>query len=216
MAGCCDAAECRSKPTPRYRRALGIALALNVALCLVDVLAGMRAGSVSLLADAVDFFGDSANYALSLAAFSLAASWRCRAALLKGFTMGAYGGFILGRVGWGIFQQGVPEAHVMGIVGLIALLANITVAGLLYAFREGDADMRSAWLCSRNDAIGNIAVMLAALDVFGTGTAWPDLAVAALMGSMALLSARKVIQHARHELRALTTSTHTARFGSTA
>ncbi len=215
MAGCCNAPECRSKPSPRYRRALGIALALNLSLFLVEILAGVRASSVSLLADAVDFLGDSANYALSLAAFSFAATWRSRAALLKGFTMGAYGVVILGRTGWGIFQQVVPEAHVMGIVGLIALLANVAVAVLLYTFREGDADMRSAWLCSRNDAIGNIAVMLAALGVFGTGTVWPDLSVAALMGSMALLSARRVIQHARHELRADAPSTHKAVLRST-
>ncbi|MGH8458741.1 MAG: cation transporter, partial [Nevskiales bacterium] len=163
--------------------------------------AGWRADSVSLLADAVDFLGDAANYGLSLFVLAMLPVWRSRAALLKGLTMAGYGLFVLIQAGWNAASGIVPEASIMGAVGLLALIANVSVAALLYAFREGDANMRSVWLCSRNDAIGNVAVMLAAVGVFGTGTAWPDLAVAAGMGLLALTTGRTVIRQARQELK---------------
>jgi Co/Zn/Cd efflux system component len=130
----------------------------------------------------------------------MAMAWRSKAALLKGVCMMAFGFFVLGRAIW-IAQVGiVPEANTMGLIGLLALVANVSVAALLYNYRTGDANMRSVWLCSRNDAFGNIAVMLAAVGVFGTGTAWPDLAVAAGMAVLAIWGGWSVIQHAKFEL----------------
>ncbi|MDP2096103.1 MAG: cation transporter [Hydrogenophaga sp.] len=185
---------------PRWRRALWIALVVNAAMFGVELVAGLQANSVSLLADAVDFAGDAANYALSLAVLSMALVWRSRAALLKGATMFAYGLFVLARAGWLLHSGSVPEPLTMGLVGFVALLANAGVAVLLYAFRTGDANMRSVWLCSRNDALSNLAVMAAALGVFGTGAAWPDLAVAAVMAVLALTAGLSVMRQARAEL----------------
>ena len=156
---------------------------------------------MSLLADAVDFFGDAANYGIALLVLGMALRWRARAALLKGISMGAFGVFVLGRAAWSAASGTVPEPVTMGAIGALALLANVSVAAMLYAWREGDANMRSVWLCSRNDAIGNLAVMAAALGVFGTGSAWPDLVVATVMGGLALSAAHTVIRQARAELR---------------
>jgi Co/Zn/Cd efflux system component len=187
--------------SPRYRRVLWVALVVNVAMFGVELAAGLGSGSVSLLADAVDFFGDAANYALSLAVLGMALAWRARAAWVKGVSMGAFGIFVLGRAAFVATGDSVPEPLTMGLVGVLALAANVGVAALLYAWREGDANMRSVWLCSRNDAIGNLAVMGAALGVFGTGTAWPDLLVAVVMGGLALSASWSVMRQARGELR---------------
>ncbi|HEU4459946.1 MAG TPA: cation diffusion facilitator family transporter [Methylibium sp.] len=187
--------------SPRYRRALWMALAINALMFGIEVLGGMQAGSVSLLADAVDFFGDAANYGISLLVLGMALTWRARAALFKGFTMGAFGVFVLAKAAWSAASGTVPEPATMGAIGALALIANVAVAVMLYAWREGDSNMRSVWLCSRNDAIGNLAVMAAALGVFGTGSAWPDLTVAAIMGGLALAAAWSVVRQARVELR---------------
>lgn len=187
--------------TARYRRVLAAALLINLAMFGVELAGGLRAGSVSLLADAVDFLGDAANYAVSLWVLGMALAWRARAALLKGASMGLFGVFVLGRAAWSAATGTVPEPMTMGVIGLAALLANVAVAAMLWAWRDGDANMRSVWLCSRNDAIGNVAVMGAALGVFGTGTGWPDLIVAAVMGGLALAGARTIIAQARQELR---------------
>ncbi|MBK9130033.1 MAG: cation transporter [Gammaproteobacteria bacterium] len=167
---------------------------------VVEVAGGLKADSVSLLADAVDFLGDAANYSLSLFVLALAPVWRSRTALVKGLTMGGFGIFVLGKAVWSAVAGTVPEPATMGAIGFLALLTNLAVAGLLFTYRNGDADMRSVWLCSRNDAIGNVAVMLAALGVLGTGTGWPDIVVATIMGTLALTAARMVIVHARSEL----------------
>ena len=185
---------------PRWRRALWVALVVNAAMFVVELWAGLQADSVSLLADAVDFAGDAANYALSLAVLGLALSWRSRAALLKGVCMLGYGVFVLLKAGWVLHIGAVPEPLTMGVVGFIALLANTGVAVLLYRFRSGDANMRSVWLCTRNDALSNVAVMLAAAGVFGTGSAWPDLAVAAVIATLALSAGWQVVRQARAEL----------------
>ena len=185
---------------PRWRRALWIALVVNAAMFGVELVAGLQANSVSLLADAVDFAGDAVNYALSLAVLSMALVWRSRAALVKGATMFAYGMFVLARAGWLLHSGSVPEPLTMGVVGFVALLANAGVAVLLYAFRTGDANMRSVWLCSRNDALSNLAVIAAALGVLGTGSALPDLAVAAVMAVLALTAGFSVMRQARTEL----------------
>jgi Co/Zn/Cd efflux system component len=179
---------------------LWTALVINVVMFVVELAAGLRADSVSLLADAVDFFGDALNYGVSLLVLGMALRWRARAALLKGLTMGIFGVLVLGKSAWTIASGSVPEPITMGAIGSLALLANVSVALMLYAWREGDANMRSVWLCSRNDAISNLAVMAAAVGVFGTGSAWPDLAVAAVMAVLALTAARSVLAQARLEL----------------
>jgi len=203
-----DNADTSQPIDPRWRRALWIALAVNATMFFVELLAGLQANSVSLLADAVDFAGDAANYALSLAVLSMALVWRSRAAWIKGVTMFAYGVFVLARAGWMLHAGSVPEPLTMGVVGAIALLANAGVAVLLYAFRTGDANMRSVWLCSRNDALSNVAVMLAALGVFGTGSAWPDLAVAGVMAALAMTAGVSVVRQARGELGGLRAHGH--------
>ena len=197
----CDAAAGASNP--RYRKILWVALVLNAAMFVVELGAGFKSGSVSLLADAIDFFGDAANYGVTLAVLSMGLAWRSWAAVLKGASMLGFGVFVLGRTVWVGLNGGAPEPFTMGTIGLLALIVNVLVAALLYAWREGDANMRSVWLCSRNDAIGNIAVMLAALGVLGTHTAWPDLAVALVMALLAISGGWSVLMHARSELRSL-------------
>ena len=160
---------------PRYRRILWVALALNVAMFAIEVAGSVRSGSVSLLADAIDFLGDAANYGLSLAVLSLAIAWRARASLLKAASMAGFGVFVLGRALWTLAEGGVPEPLTMGAIAVLALAVNVFVALLLYRYRSGDSNMRSVWICSRNDALGNVAVAAAALGVLGTGRAWPDL-----------------------------------------
>ena len=187
--------------SPRYRKILWIALIINMAMFGIEIGAGFKSGSTSLLADAIDFFGDAANYGVSLAVLSAGVVLRARAALLKGACMIAFGLFVLGRAAWMFNQGGTPEAFTMGSIGLLALIANVAVAAMLYAYREGDANMRSVWLCSRNDAIGNIAVMLAAIGVLGTGSAWPDLLVACGMAILALLGGRSVVKQALSEIK---------------
>ena len=186
---------------PRYRKILWVALVINLAMFAVEIGAGFKSGSTSLLADAIDFFGDAANYGVSLAVLSAGVVLRARAALLKGVCMMAFGLFVLGRAAWMYSLGGTPEAFTMGSIGLLALVANMAVAAMLYAYREGDANMRSVWLCSRNDAIGNIAVMLAALGVLATASAWPDLAVATGMAVLALTGGWSVLRQAVGELK---------------
>lgn len=196
-----DAAPGGDAPShPRWRQALWIALILNATMFAVELWAGLQADSVSLLADAVDFAGDAANYALSLTVMGMALVWRSRAALVKGVSMLAYGLFVLAKAVWVLRTGSVPEPLTMGLVGGVALLVNAGVAVMLYTFRTGDANMRSVWLCSRNDALSNLAVMLAALGVFGTGSAWPDLGVAVVMAGLALSAGVSVVRQARQEL----------------
>ena len=198
---CCPSNNSMQPTDGHFRKVLWVALILNAAMFVVEISSGLHADSVSLLADAVDFFGDAVNYGISLFILGMATIWRSRTAFLKGITMGLYGFFVLGKALWQWHAGTLPQAEVMGIVGLLALVVNVFVAFLLYAFREGDANMRSVWLCSRNDAIGNVAVILAAVTVYSTGQAWPDLLVAALMATLGLLAARQVISVSWIELR---------------
>lgn len=201
MSGsCCEHSCGSSSVSPRYRRVLWIALGVNVAMFGVEIIAGMAAESMALWADALDFAGDAANYAMSLVALSMAAHWRARTAMLKGVTMTGFGLLVLGKAVVALFGHDVPTAQTMGVVGFLALLSNLSVALLLYRFREGDANMRSVWLCSRNDAIGNVAVMLAAAGVYLSGTHYPDLLVAVVMAWLGLTSGLAVMRHARQEL----------------
>lgn len=197
---------CCNVPPPSsdisYRRVLWIALIANALMFLVEVVAAAWSGSSALAADAGDFLGDSANYALSLGAIALGGTWVSRVALLKGIAMSVYGVAVLAYAGWRVWLGLPPEPLTMGLVGLLALAVNFSVAALLYRFRDGDANMRSVWLCTRNDVIANIAVLIAAAGVLGTGTVWPDVAVAAILAVLGLTAGRVVIRHARAELEA--------------
>jgi Co/Zn/Cd efflux system component len=181
---------------------LWIALVANAAMFLVEVVAAAWSGSSALAADAGDFLGDSANYALSLGAIALGGAWVSRVALLKGAAMSIYGVAVLAYAAWRVWLGVPPEPVTMGVVGLLALLVNLGVAVLLYRFRDGDANMLSVWLCTRNDVIANIAVLVAAAGVFGTGTVWPDVAVAAMIAALGLSAGRIVLRRARAELSA--------------
>jgi len=183
------------------RRILYVVLIVNVGMFAVELAAGLAAQSVSLQADAIDFLGDAATYAITLAVMGMALRWRAGAALLKGASMGLFGIFVLGAAIWHAVNGTLPGAHIMGSVGFAALVANVFCAVLLLRFREGDANMRSVWLCSRNDAISNVAVMIAAAGVFATDTGWPDAIVAAIMATLALSSSYQVLRHALSEWR---------------
>jgi Co/Zn/Cd efflux system component len=205
VAGCCNDHHCSSGAarldTPAWRLALWIALAVNAGMFLAEIVAGVAAGSSALQADALDFLGDAANYAISLGVAGLALSWRSRAALVKGATLGLLGLWVLASTAWHAYAGTLPRAEVMGVVGVLALVTNGGVALMLYRFRGGDANMRSVWICSRNDAIGNLAVLLAAAGVFGTGTGWPDIIVAAIMAALGISGGWQIVRQARGELR---------------
>jgi Co/Zn/Cd efflux system component len=200
-ASCCgQTAETHSRDG--FRRVLWAVLAINAAMFAVEVVAGLAAGSASLQADALDFLGDAANYVISLAVVGMALRYRAMAAFAKGATMGIFGLWVIGVTAWHAWHGTVPQAFTMGAVGTAALLANAISFALLWAFRQGDSNMRSAWICTRNDVLGNLAVLLAALGVFGTGTGWPDIAVAVIMASLALHGAWVVLGQSRTEMRA--------------
>jgi Co/Zn/Cd efflux system component len=184
-----------------YRRVLWAALAINFGMFGVETFASFAAGSAALQADAMDFLGDSANYAISLIVVGMALRYRATAALIKGLCMGALGLSVLATIAWHLARGTTPEPLAMGVVGVAALVANGAVLALLWAHRAGDANMRSVWLCSRNDVLGNLAVLLAAFGVFGTQQGWPDIAVALVMAALGLQGAWTVTRQARAELR---------------
>jgi Co/Zn/Cd efflux system component len=188
------------KTDPRWRRALWIALAVNASMFAVEIVAGIAGGSRALQADALDFLGDAANYAISLGVAGMALTWRSRAAMAKGATLALLGAYVLLSVVWAAWHGGLPHAEIMGGVGVAALVANGMVALMLFRFRDGDANMRSVWICSRNDAIGNLAVILAALGVFGTGSQWPDIIVAVVMATLGLSGGTQIMRQAHGEL----------------
>ncbi|OYX44946.1 MAG: cation transporter [Alphaproteobacteria bacterium 32-64-14] len=206
MAGCCEHDACASTAgstvDPIWRRALWIALVVNATMFAAEIAAGFAASSSALQADALDFFADAANYAISLTVAGMGLAIRSRTALFKGATLILLGAWVIGSAGWRAAAGGAtPEADVMGVVGFVALLANAGVALMLFRFRRGDADMRSVWICSRNDAIGNVAVMLAALGVFGTGTLWPDVIVAGIMAALSITGGWAIVRHALSDIR---------------
>jgi Co/Zn/Cd efflux system component len=206
MADCCcappplDLDPHRGKAAA-YARILWGVLAINALMFLVEIGAGLLAGSASLQADALDFLGDAANYAISLIVVGMALRYRASAALVKGATMGLFGLWVIGTVIWHSVHGTLPNAFTMGAVGVAALAANAASFGLLWAYRGGDANMRSAWICTRNDVLGNLAVLFAALGVFGTGTGWPDVMVAAIMAALAVQGATTVVRQSLKELR---------------
>ncbi len=211
MSACCQGPECGTgtAATPLYRRALWIALVVNAIMFVVEMAGGLEAGSSALQADSLDFLGDTANYGLSLFVLASAMSIRARASVLKAATMGAFGIWVIAHAIYVAASGRVPEPMVMTVIGLIALATNVCVALLLYRYRTGDSNMRSVWICSRNDAISNIAVVAAAAGVFTTRQGWPDIAVAMIMGVLSLSGAAQVLHHAQQELSAV--RTHGAR-----
>jgi Co/Zn/Cd efflux system component len=201
-AHCCDHGHepAATAASPAYRRILWVALAVNLAMFFVEIGAGLAAQSVSLLADSLDFLGDAGNYGISLFVLGMALQWRARASLLKAASMAAFGAWVAVTTAQHAIAGTVPAAPLMGAVGALAFVANLGVAALLYRWRAGDSNMRSVWICTRNDAIGNLAVLAAAAGVFGSGTAWPDYLVAAIMSGLALVGAVQVARQAIAEL----------------
>ena len=185
----------------RYKRALWAVITINAAMFAVEMGAGYFAGSQALKADALDFLGDTLTYSLSLAVIGAALRTRATVALLKGASLTLMGLWVFGSTAYHVLVLGVPKAEVMGAIGALALAANATSVLLLVRYKEGDANVRSVWLCSRNDAIGNFAVMVAALGVWGTASAWPDLIVAAIMAALFLNSSAQILRQAWIEYR---------------
>ena len=198
---CCSSSVDPHRGDKGYRRVLWAVLEINAAMFAIEVVAGLAAGSASLQADALDFLGDAGNYAISLFVVGMALRYRATAALIKGVTMGVFGLWVVGTLLWHVVHGTLPSALTMGAVGTAALIANAASFGLLWAYRAGDANMRSAWVCTRNDVLGNLAVLAAAVGVFGTGTGWPDILVAAIMAALAIQGAWIVISQSRIELR---------------
>ncbi len=184
-----------------YRRRLVAVIAINAAMFVVEMVAGTLAGSQALKADALDFFADTLTYGASLAVIGLSLRTRSLVALGKGASLLVMGLWVLGSTIYRVFVVGVPEAEVMGVFGFLALIANVASVVILMRYKDGDANVRSVWLCSRNDAIGNVAVMVAALGVWGTATGWPDLIVAGIMASLFLTSAVRILDQAWREFR---------------
>ena len=185
-----------------YKRRLRIVIALNALMFAIEIGAGYLARSQALQADALDFLGDALTYSISLAVIGASVRARTNAALVKGLSLLLMGAWVFASTVYRVFYTTVPVAEVMGIVGALALVVNVGSVLLLVRYRDGDANVRSVWLCSRNDAIGNVAVMLAALGVWGTASGWPDLIVALAMAGLFLSSSVQIIRQALDERRA--------------
>lgn len=185
-----------------YKRRLWLVIAINAAMFVVEMTAGQLARSQALQADALDFFADAMTYGISLAVIGASLRTRASAALAKGASLFLMGLWVFGSTAYRVFYLGVPEAGVMGAIGFMALAANVASVLILMSYKDGDANVRSVWLCSRNDAIGNVAVMLAALGVWGTTTGWPDIIVASLMAALFLSSSFQILRQGLNEYRA--------------
>lgn len=207
MAGCCGHDAQFDGVSRVYKRRLWMVIAINAAMFAVEMAAGQHAQSQALKADALDFLGDALTYGLSLAVIGAGLRVRATAALFKGLSLMAMGLWVLGTTVYRVFYIGVPEAEIMGSIGFLALAANVASVLLLMAYKDGDANVRSVWLCSRNDAIGNVAVMLAALGVWGTASGWPDLIVAGVMAALFVSSSQQIIRQALKERRAAALAT---------
>lgn len=207
MPGCDDCAVDTLQKNARdqiFRRILWVALVANLAMFVVELVASRLGDSMSLQADALDFFGDAANYGISLFVAGMALSARAKAAVIKGATMAAFGLWVIGSAVYRALTGSAPDPMTMGSVAVLALAVNVGVAAMLYRYRRGDSNMRSIWLCSRNDALGNVAVMIAAVGVFASSSRWPDLLVAAIIASLSVTAAVHVIRLAIAELRSAT------------
>jgi len=202
-AGCCNHNASFEGLSADYKRRLWIVIAINAVMFVVEMAAGHAARSQALQADALDFLGDAATYGLSLAVIGASIQVRSTAAMVKGVSLLLMGAWVFGSTIYMVFVQGVPEAQLMGGIGFLALLANLASVALLVRYKDGDANVRSVWLCSRNDAIGNVAVMIAALGVWGTASGWPDLIVAGIMAGLFTTSAVQILRQAMAERRAI-------------
>ncbi len=198
--GCCVSDAKFDGVSNEFKRALWAVIAINGGMFVVEMAAGALAGSKALQADALDFLGDTVTYAISLYVIGMSLKVRATAALAKGLSLAAIGIWVFGSTAYQVLVLGVPSAEIMGGIGLLALAANLVSVWILMRFKDGDSNVRSVWICSRNDAIGNVAVIFAAVGVYLTGTAWPDLMVAALMAGLFLWSAGQIIKQARQEL----------------
>lgn len=187
--------------TAGYRRALWTVVVLNVGYGAAEMVGGFLSQSQALKADALDFLGDGLITFLGLLAIGWSLRWRARAALIQGLFLGALAIGVVVTTGYRVLVQQKPEAELMGILGLIALAVNVASALVLIPHRTGDANVRAVWLFSRNDAIGNVAVVAAAGLVAWTGSPWPDLAVAAVIAALFLQSSRAIVKDARADLR---------------
>jgi Co/Zn/Cd efflux system component len=202
MAGCCGSGATFDGVSAVYKRRLWMVIALNATMFVVEMAAGHLAGSQALQADALDFFGDALTYGISLAVIGASVAVRTTAALAKGISLALMGVWVFGSTVYHVFFVGVPQAEIMGVIGFLALLTNLASVALLVRYKDGDANVRSVWLCSRNDAIGNVAVMFAALGVWGTASGWPDLIVAGVMAGLFLWSSFQIVAQALRERRA--------------
>ena len=203
---CNEGAACSCKGNPvfdgvdrRYRAVLWLVITINAVMFVTEMIAGRIAGSLALQADALDFLGDTLTYGVSLAVIGMSLKVRSTAALAKGASLFLMGLWVLGSTGYQVLVLGVPKAEVMGVIGFLALAANLASVLLLMRYKDGDANVRSVWLCSRNDAIGNVAVMIAAAGVWGSSTAWPDLIVAAIMAGLFLNSSALILRQGWRE-----------------
>ncbi len=202
MSSGCHSCSTDTRPLNYNQKiVLWIALVLNAVMFFAELITSFIADSVALKADAIDFLGDAANYGVSLFVLGMSIGTRARASLLKAYTMAAFGLWVMGSAVFSWIAQSQPEASLMGKLGVTAMLVNLLVAGLLFKFRNGDSNMKSVWICTRNDVIGNIAVIIAAAGVVATSSGWPDLVVALGMGLLAIFSAREVIIDANRELK---------------
>ena len=200
-ADCCGQGATFGGLSADYKRRLWLVIAINASMFLVEMAAGALAGSQALQADALDFLGDATTYGISLAVIGASIQIRARAAMLKALSLTAMALWVLGSTAHHVLILGVPRAEVMGVIGILALAANAASVLILIRYKDGDANVRSVWLCSRNDAIGNVAVMLAALAVWGTATRWPDLLVAAIMAGLFLNSSIRILRQSFQEMR---------------
>ncbi len=200
MSGCCED-KTFDGVSPAYKRALMAVIAINAVMFFVEMSAGLVSGSQALKADALDFAGDTATYGLSLFVIGASLKTRARASLIKGASLAAIALTVLAMTGLRVMNGAPPEAGTMGLIGLLALAANLTSVFILLRWRDGDSNVRSVWLCSRNDAIGNVGVIAAGGLVAATGNAWPDLVVAALLASLFLRSAAAITVQALGELK---------------
>jgi len=202
MDACCaekDAAleQLRERQTATLR----VVLIVNAAMFGLEFVSGILAGSVALLADSLDMLGDTLVYGFSLYVVARGALWKARAAVAKAAIMGLFGVFVLSQLVYKLVHPGVPAVATMSAVGALALVANSFCFAVLWRHRAEDINMRSVWLCSRNDLIANVSVLLAAWAVWVTVSPWPDVAVGALICVLFLRSAFVVASKAREELR---------------
>ena len=201
MSGCCGHSARFEGLSEDYKRRLWLVIAINAGMFAVEMGAGQLSGSQALKADALDFLGDALTYGISLAVIGASLQTRATAAMAKGISLLLMGLWVFGSTVYQVFVVGVPQAHIMGVIGFMALAANLLSVLLLARYKDGDANVRSVWLCSRNDAIGNVAVMIAALGVWGTASGWPDLIVAGIMAGLFLNSAVQILSQALQERR---------------